>query len=90
MGANDGTITNSMTNEQATKFSSPTVVTSSTAGHHLPYSSDATYSTVLNSFSTALPSPPPFATAVVTSPKPSPLPPAPSPPPPAPSPPPPA
>eukprot|EP00966_Prymnesium_polylepis_P083731 1939406-Prymnesium_polylepis.1 len=52
MGVNDFTITNSMTNAQAAKFTSPTVVTSSSAGHHLPYSSDATYSTVLASFPT--------------------------------------
>jgi predicted esterase len=36
MGVNDGTITNAMTQEQAAKFTSPTIVVDSDGGHSVP------------------------------------------------------
>ena len=47
MGANDGIITNGMTQEQATKFTNPTIVVDSQADHHVPYASSETYNQVL-------------------------------------------
>jgi len=48
MGANDWIITNEQTMEQAALFSSPVVITSSSAGHNLPDPSDPTFGDVVN------------------------------------------
>lgn len=47
MGAEDSIISNPMTAEQATVFTSPTVVTSPAAGHHVPESCDSTFGQVI-------------------------------------------
>lgn len=47
MGVNDWVITNAMTEEQATKFTSPVIVRSSAAGHYVPGLSDPTFRQVL-------------------------------------------
>mmetsp|Transcript_482 Transcript_482/g.1477 ORF Transcript_482/g.1477 Transcript_482/m.1477 type:complete len:214 (+) Transcript_482:1-642(+) len=47
--------------QAAAKFTSPAIVTSSSAGHHLPLSSDSTYNTVLNFYTSNLPGSPPIA-----------------------------
>jgi len=52
-GARDGIITNGMTAEQATKFTSPTVVTSSTGDHAVPSAGDPTYDAVVAFMSVA-------------------------------------
>jgi len=54
MGANDVIISNSMSREAATKFTSPVLVTSSTAGHHVPYTSDPTFAQVVSFLSSAV------------------------------------
>jgi dienelactone hydrolase len=48
MGANDLVISNEQTLEQAALFSSPVVITSSSAGHNLPDTSDPTFNDVVN------------------------------------------
>ena len=48
MGEWDWIITNSMTEDQADKYTNPTVITSSEAGHNLPVSSDSTFTDVVN------------------------------------------
>jgi len=48
MGANDWIITNDKTLEQAALFSTPVVITSSSAGHNLPDPSDPTFSDVVD------------------------------------------
>ncbi len=48
MGANDGIITNDMTQEQASKFTSPTVITDQVAGHHPPTTSHSTFNEVVS------------------------------------------
>jgi hypothetical protein len=47
MGARDAVITNGMTQEQAAKFTSPVVITSRAAGHHVPQRSDPTFDQVV-------------------------------------------
>merc|ERR1719242_14345 len=47
MGEQDLTISNSMTDEQAEKYSNPTVISSSAAGHNVPAASDSTHSEVV-------------------------------------------
>eukprot|EP00854_Cymbomonas_tetramitiformis_P030957 gene30957-38810_t len=54
MGANDDVISNGMTQEAATKFASPLVITSASAGHHVPFSSDPTFNEV-DTFINAIP-----------------------------------
>eukprot|EP00854_Cymbomonas_tetramitiformis_P003117 gene3117-3952_t len=54
MGEQDYIISNDMTREAATKFESPTIVSSAATGHHLPYSSDPTFSDVI-AFMNAIP-----------------------------------
>ncbi|KAK3241368.1 hypothetical protein CYMTET_48859 [Cymbomonas tetramitiformis] len=47
MGEQDTTITNEMTQEAATKFAYPTVVSSAATGHYVPYSSDPSFSDII-------------------------------------------
>jgi predicted esterase len=47
MGANDYTIANSLSQQQATIFTTPTVIASSSGGHAVPTASDPTYSQVV-------------------------------------------
>ena len=47
MAVNDGVITNSLTDAQAAKFTSPTRVTSNSAGHAPPSSGDSTFNSVV-------------------------------------------
>lgn len=46
-GVNDPIVSASMSQEAASKFSNPTIVTSPTAGHNVPYASDSTFGTVV-------------------------------------------
>jgi len=71
MGGNDFIISNTMSQEQAAKFTSPTVVTSPNAGHAVPSSSDPTYSQVVSfmqtyTSGTPTPTPTPAPTATTT------------------------
>jgi len=77
MGANDWIITNEETLDQAALFSSPVVITSSTAGHNLPGMSDSTYSDVVAFLEDSLPAPTASPTSLPTptpTPAPSPAP----------------
>jgi len=77
MGAQDSVISNSMTQAQAAKFTSPVVLTSSVAGHDVPDASDPTYTSVLAFFDRlgGPPSPPlaPLPPSLPPQPKPPPL-----------------
>ena len=48
MGANDRVIPNAMSLEKASRFASPTIVTSPVAGHEVPGASDSTFGAVVN------------------------------------------
>jgi len=48
MGANDATISNAMTTEQASMFTSPTVVVSANGGHAVPDDSDPTFTSIVS------------------------------------------
>ena len=72
MGARDTIITNTMTTEQASKFTAPTIVRSSVAGHHPPQVNDPTYGTVVSFLSAGSPPVPAPIAGPVASPGPTP------------------
>jgi hypothetical protein len=70
LGGNDPVMSRQDTMAATIFFTAPTIITSSSAGHHLPLSTDSTFNTILNFFTTYLPAPsappspplPPFTT----------------------------